>query len=144
MFHTAIFKKIQNEVFELQVTLVTEPDDSYEVRSSEIGRDSQRYQLALVYHVEVCSSRTILFAIALNLSQIPKVVYQYNHSERMWLNMAMRMYYKMQISWQYLSLKVCNSIRNDIQWLWYLYNAGLKLWFDDDKHHQLPVHRHIT
>ena len=60
---------------ELEVTVVTEPDDSYEVRSSETGRDSQRYLLAMVYHVEMCSLRTILFVIALNLSQIPKVVY---------------------------------------------------------------------
>ena len=44
------------------------------------GRDSQRYLLAMVYHVEMYSLRTILFLITLNLSQIPKVVYQYNHS----------------------------------------------------------------
>ena len=62
-------------MFELEVTAVTEPDDSYDVRSSETGRDSQRYLLAMVWHVEV---PTILFVIALNLSQIPKVVYQYN------------------------------------------------------------------
>ena len=60
--------------------MVTEPDDSYEVRSSETGRDSQRYLLAMVYHVEMYSLRTILFVIALNLSQIPKVVYRYNHN----------------------------------------------------------------
>ena len=41
------------------------------------GRDSQRYLLAMV---EMYSLRTILFLITLNLSQIPKVVYQYNHS----------------------------------------------------------------
>ena len=60
--------------------MVTEPDDSYEVRSSETGRDSQRYLLAMVYHVEMCSLRTIVFVIALNLSQIPKVMYQYNQN----------------------------------------------------------------
>ena len=73
-------KKIQDEVFELEVTVETEPDVSYEVRSSETGRDSQRYLLVMVYHVEMYSLRTILFVIALNLSQIPKVVYQYNHN----------------------------------------------------------------
>ena len=67
--------KIQDEVSELKVTVATEPDDSYKVRSSETGRDSQRYLLAMVYHVEMCSLRTILFVIALNLRQIPKVVY---------------------------------------------------------------------
>ena len=67
-------------MFRLKVTVVTEPYDSYEVRSSETGRDSQRYLLAMVYHVEMYSLRTILFVIALNLSQIPKVVYQYNHN----------------------------------------------------------------
>ena len=46
MFRSTIFKKIQ--VFELEVTVVTEPDESYEVRSSETGRDSQRYLLAMV------------------------------------------------------------------------------------------------
>ena len=69
--------------------MVTEPDDSYEVRSLETGRDSQRYLLAMVYHVEMYSLRMILFVIALNLSQIPKVVYRYNHNKRMELNMAM-------------------------------------------------------
>ena len=59
--------------------MVTEPDDSYGVRSSEIGRDDQRYLQATVYHVEMYSLRTVLFVIALKLSQIPKVVYQYNH-----------------------------------------------------------------
>ena len=44
------------------------------------GRDSQRYLLAMVYHVEMYSLRTILFLITVNLSQIPKVVYQYNHN----------------------------------------------------------------
>ena len=66
-------------MFELEVTVVTEPDDSYEVRSSEIGRDGQRYLQARVYYVEMYSLRTVLFVIALKLSQIPKVVYQYNH-----------------------------------------------------------------
>ena len=66
-------------MFELEVTVVTEPDDSYEVRSSETGRDGQRYLQARVYYVEMYSLRTILFVIALNLRQIPKVVYQYNH-----------------------------------------------------------------
>ena len=80
MFRITIFKKFQDEVFELGVAMVREPDDSYEVRSSETGRDSQRYLLAMVYHVEVYSLRTILFVIALNLSQIPKVVYRYNHN----------------------------------------------------------------
>ena len=74
MFRIAIFKKILDEVFELEVTVVTEPYDSYEVRSSKTGRDRQ---LAMVWHVEMYSLRTILFVIALNLSQIPKVVYQY-------------------------------------------------------------------
>ena len=63
--------------------MITEPDDSYEVRSSETGRDSQhgqRYLLAMVYHVEMYSLRILLFVIALNLSQIPKVVYRYNHN----------------------------------------------------------------
>ena len=55
-------------------------DDSYEGRSSKTGRDSQRYLLAMVYHVEMYSLRTILFLITLNLSQIAKVVYQYNHN----------------------------------------------------------------
>ena len=72
--------KIHDEVSEIEVTVVTEPDDSYEVRSSETGRDSQRYLLAMVYHVEMCSLRTIVFVIALNLSQIPKVMYQYNQN----------------------------------------------------------------
>ena len=80
MFRITIFKKFQDEVFELGVSMVTEPDDSYEVRSSETWRDSQRYRLAMVYHVEMYSLRTILFVIALNLSQIPKVVYRYNHN----------------------------------------------------------------
>ena len=80
MFRITIFQKFQDEVFELQVTVVTEPGDSYEVRSSETGRDSQRYLLAIVYYIEMYSLRTILFVIALNLSQIPKVVYQYNHN----------------------------------------------------------------
>ena len=57
---------------ELEVTVVTEPDHSYEVRSSETGCDSQRYLLALVDHVEMCSLRIILFVIALDPSQIPK------------------------------------------------------------------------
>ena len=43
-----IFKKFQDEVFEVEVKMVAEPDDSYEVRSSETGRDSQRYLLAMV------------------------------------------------------------------------------------------------
>ena len=72
---TIIFKKIQDEMFKLELT-----DDSYEVRSSETGRDSQRYLLEMVYHVEMCSLRIILFVLGLNLSQIPKVVYQYKHS----------------------------------------------------------------
>ena len=80
MFRITIFKKFQDEVFELGVAMVTETDDSYEVRSSETGRDSQRYLLAMVYHFEMYSLRTILFVIALNLSQIPKVVYRYNHN----------------------------------------------------------------
>ena len=67
-------------MFKLEVTVVTESDDSYEVRSSDTGRDSQRYQLAMVYHVEMYSLRTILFVIGLNPSQIPNVVYQYNHN----------------------------------------------------------------
>ena len=66
-------------MFKLEVAVVTESDDSYEVRSSETGRDSQRYLLAMLYHVEMCSLRTILFVNGLYLSQIPKVVYQYNH-----------------------------------------------------------------
>ena len=61
-------------MFELEVTVVTEPYDSYEVRSLETGRDSQRYLLAMVYHVEML--RTILLVICMNLSQIPKIVYQ--------------------------------------------------------------------
>ena len=77
---TIIFKKFQDEVCKLEVTMVTESDDSYEVRSSETGHDSQRYLLAMAYYVEMCSLRTILFVIGLNLSQIPKVVYQYNHN----------------------------------------------------------------
>ena len=80
MFRIAIFKKFQDEVFELKVTVVTDPGDSYDVRSSETGRSSQRYLLAIVYHVEMYSLRTILFIIVLNLSQIPKVVYLYNHN----------------------------------------------------------------
>ena len=35
-------------------------------------------------------------------------------------------------------------IRKDTQWLWYLYNAGLKVWYDGEKHDQLPAHHHIT
>ena len=35
-------------------------------------------------------------------------------------------------------------IRRDTQWFWYLYNAGLKFWYDGEKHHQLPAHHHIT
>ena len=80
MFRIAIFKKFQDEVFELGVAMVTEPDDNYEVRSLETGRDNQRYLLAMLYHVEMYSLRTILFVISLNLSQIPKVVYRYNHN----------------------------------------------------------------
>ena len=80
MFRITIFKKFQDEVFELGVAVVTELDDSYEVCSSETGRDSQCYLLAMVYHVEMYSLRTILFVTALNLSQIPKVVYRYNHN----------------------------------------------------------------
>ena len=34
---TIIFKKIQDGVLKLEVTVVTESDDSYEVRSSETG-----------------------------------------------------------------------------------------------------------
>ena len=49
-------------------------------KKKKAGRDSQRYLLAMVYHVEMYSLRTILFLITLNLSQIPKVVYQYNHN----------------------------------------------------------------
>ena len=49
-------------------------------KPQKTGRDSQRYLLAMVYHVEMYSLRTILFLITLNLSQIPKVVYQYNHN----------------------------------------------------------------
>ena len=75
MFRITVFKKFQDEVFQLGVAMVTEPDDNYEVRSSKTGRDSQRYLLAVVYHVEMYSLRTILFVIALDLSQIPKVVY---------------------------------------------------------------------
>ena len=41
-------QKYQDEMFEVEVTVVAEPDDSYEVRSSETGRDSQRYLLAIV------------------------------------------------------------------------------------------------
>ena len=67
-------------MFKLEVTVVTESDDSYEVRSSETGRDSQRYLPAMVYHVTMYSLRTILFVIGLNLSQTPKFVYQYNHN----------------------------------------------------------------
>ena len=80
MFRTTIFKKFQDEVFELGVAVVIEPDDSYEIRSSETGRDSQHYLLAMVYHDEMYSLRTILSVIALNLSQIPKVVYRHNHN----------------------------------------------------------------
>ena len=80
MFRITISKRFQDEVFELEVTVVAESDDSYKVRSSETGRDSQRYLLAMVYHVEMYLLRTILFVIALNLSQIPKVVYRYNHN----------------------------------------------------------------
>ena len=67
-------------MFELEVTVVTELDDSYGLSSSEAGRNIQRYLLVMVYHVEKYLLRTILFVIALNLSQIPKVVYQYNHN----------------------------------------------------------------
>ena len=35
-------------------------------------------------------------------------------------------------------------IRKDTQWLWYLSNAGLKFWYDGEKHHQLHAHHHIT
>ena len=63
----------------LGVRVVAERDDSCRARSSETGRDSQRYLLAMVYHVEMYSLQTILFVIALNQSQMPKVVYQYNH-----------------------------------------------------------------
>ena len=35
-------------------------------------------------------------------------------------------------------------IHKDTQWLWYLYNAGLKFWYDGEKHHELPAHHHIT
>ena len=42
MVRITIFKKIQDKVFGLEVTVATEPDDNYEVRSSETGRDSQR------------------------------------------------------------------------------------------------------
>ena len=80
MFRITIFKKFQDEVFELGMAMEIEPGDSYEVRSSETGRDSQRYLLAMVYHVEMYSLRTILATIALNLSQIPKVVYRYSHN----------------------------------------------------------------
>ena len=73
-------QKFQDEVFQLEVTVVTEPGDSYAVRSSETWRDSQCYLLAMVYHIEMHSLRTILFVTALNLIQIPKVVYQYNHN----------------------------------------------------------------
>ena len=76
MFRITIFKKFQDEVFELGVAMVTEPDDSYVHQK----HDSQRYLLAMVYHVEMYSLRTILFVIALNLSQIPKVVFRYNHN----------------------------------------------------------------
>ena len=41
--------------------------------------------------------------------------------------------------WKYVYV-----IRKDTQWLWYLYNAGLKVWYDGEKHHQLPAHHHIT
>ena len=109
MFRITIFKTFQDEVFELEVTVATEPDDSYEVRSSETGRDNQRYTLVMVYHVEMYSLRRIFFVIALNLSQITKVAYQYNNNQRIEFNMAMCMYYNMRISWQYLLLKVCNS-----------------------------------
>ena len=96
----------------------------------------------MVYHIEMYSLQTILLVIASNLNQIPKVVYQYNHNQRMELNMAMCIiirceYFGNIYYWKYV-------IRKDIQWLIYLYNAGLKLWHDGDKHHQLPAHRHIT
>ena len=114
MFRITIFKTFQDEVFELEVTVVIEPDDSYEVRPSETGRDNQRYTLVMIYHVEMYSLRRILFVIALNLSQITKVAYQYNNNQRIEFNMAMCMYYNMRISWQYLLLKVCNSQRYTI------------------------------
>ena len=60
--------------------MVTERDDSFKARSSETGHDSQRYLPAMVYHVEMYSLRTIMLVIVLNQSQIPKVVYQYNHN----------------------------------------------------------------
>ena len=78
MFRKNHLKKIQDEVFELEVTVATEQDNNYKVRSSETGHDSQRYLLAMVYHVEMYSLRTILFIIALNQSQIPKIVYNHN------------------------------------------------------------------
>ena len=108
------YNHLKKIVFELEVTVVTERDDSYEVRSSQTGRDSQRYLLAMVYHVEMYSLRTIRFVIALNQSQMLKAVYQYNHNWRMDLNMTMCMHYKMRISWQYLLLEVCNSQRYKI------------------------------
>ena len=60
--------------------MVTGRDDSFKARSSETWHDSQRYLSAMVYHVEIYSLRTIMLVIALNQSQIPKVVYQYNHN----------------------------------------------------------------
>ena len=54
MFRITMFNKIEDEVSELEVTVVTEPDDSYEARSSVTRRDSQRYLLPMVYHVEIC------------------------------------------------------------------------------------------
>ena len=65
----------QDKVFELEVTVVTESDDSYKVRSSETGRDSQHHPLTMVYHVEMYLLRTILFVIALNQNIIPNVVH---------------------------------------------------------------------
>ena len=46
------YNHLKKIMFELEVTVVTERDDSYEVRSSQTERDSQRYLLAMVYHVE--------------------------------------------------------------------------------------------
>ena len=61
--------------------MVTGRDDSFKARSSEThGMTVKRYLSAMVYHVEMYSLRTIMLVIALNQSQIPKVVYQYNHN----------------------------------------------------------------
>ena len=100
----------------LELTAVTELDDNYEVRSSETGRDSQRYLLVMVFHVEMYSLWTILFVIALNQSQIPKV-YTNTTTTNAW-----------NWTWQCVCIIRCEYlgniyywkyvIRKDIQWLW--------------------------